>query len=30
VAVLPAGHRLAGKEEITEADLAGELLVWQG
>ncbi|WP_045875886.1 LysR substrate-binding domain-containing protein [Pseudofrankia sp. DC12] len=28
VAVLPAGHRLAGKEEITEADLAGEPLVW--
>jgi DNA-binding transcriptional LysR family regulator len=28
VAVLPAGHRLAGKEQITEADLAGELLVW--
>jgi DNA-binding transcriptional LysR family regulator len=23
VAVLPAGHRLAGKEEVTEADLAG-------
>jgi DNA-binding transcriptional LysR family regulator len=30
VAVLPAGHRLAGKEEITEADLAGEPLVWHG
>ncbi|MFE9605490.1 LysR family transcriptional regulator [Streptomyces hokutonensis] len=30
VAVLPAGHRLAGKEEVTEADLAGELLVWHG
>ena len=30
VAVLPAGHRLAGKEQITEADLAGEPLVWQG
>ncbi|MET8645074.1 LysR substrate-binding domain-containing protein [Streptomyces sp. NPDC004074] len=30
VAVLPAGHRLAGKEEVTEADLAGEPLVWQG
>src|SRR3954470_12888861 len=28
VAVLPAGHRLAGKEEGTEADLAGEPLVW--
>ncbi|GGN39182.1 LysR family transcriptional regulator [Streptomyces fuscichromogenes] len=28
VAVLPAGHRLADKEEVTEADLAGELLVW--
>jgi DNA-binding transcriptional LysR family regulator len=25
--VLPAGHRLAGKEEVTEADLAGEPLV---
>jgi DNA-binding transcriptional LysR family regulator len=25
---LPAGHRLAGKEEVTEADLAGEPLVW--
>ncbi|MGW7420183.1 LysR family transcriptional regulator [Streptomyces sp. NPDC054813] len=30
VAVLPAGHRLAGKEEVTEADLAGESLVWHG
>lgn len=30
VAVLPAGHRLAGKEEVTEADLAGETLVWHG
>jgi len=30
VAVLPAGHRLAGKEKITEADLAGEPLVWPG
>jgi DNA-binding transcriptional LysR family regulator len=30
VAVLPAGHRLAGKEQITEADLAGEPLVWPG
>lgn len=28
VAVLPAGHRLAGREEITEADLAGEPLIW--
>jgi DNA-binding transcriptional LysR family regulator len=28
VAVLPAGHRLAGKEQITEADLAGEPLIW--
>ncbi|MCA1217495.1 LysR family transcriptional regulator [Streptomyces sp. 8L] len=28
VAVLPVGHRLAGKERITEADLAGEPLVW--
>jgi DNA-binding transcriptional LysR family regulator len=28
VAVLPAGHRLAGKEEVSEADLAGELLIW--
>jgi DNA-binding transcriptional LysR family regulator len=26
--VLPADHRLAGKEEVTEADLAGEPLVW--
>ena len=30
VAVLPAGHRLAGKEEVTEADLTGESLVWRG
>ncbi|WP_405827777.1 LysR family transcriptional regulator [Streptomyces sp. NBC_01176] len=30
VAVLPAGHRFAGKEQVTEADLAGEPLVWQG
>lgn len=30
VAVLPAGHRLAGKEQVTEADLAGEPLVWPG
>jgi DNA-binding transcriptional LysR family regulator len=30
VAVLPIGHRLAGKEQITEADLAGEPLVWHG
>ncbi|MFI5914122.1 LysR family transcriptional regulator [Dactylosporangium sp. NPDC051541] len=28
VAVLPAGHRLAGKDQITEADLGGEALVW--
>lgn len=28
VAVLPAGHRFAGKEQITEADLAGEPLLW--
>lgn len=28
VAVLPVGHRLAGKEVVTEADLAGEPLVW--
>ncbi|AGP59426.1 LysR family transcriptional regulator [Streptomyces rapamycinicus] len=28
VAVLPAGHRLAGKQEVTEADVAGEPLVW--
>ena len=28
VAVLPVSHRLAGKEEVTEADLAGEPLVW--
>src|SRR3954451_21813177 len=25
---LPAGHRLAGKEAVSEADLAGEPLVW--
>ncbi|HET6856366.1 MAG TPA: LysR substrate-binding domain-containing protein [Streptomyces sp.] len=30
VAVLPAGHRFAGKEQVTEADLAGEPLVWHG
>ncbi|MET7528057.1 LysR substrate-binding domain-containing protein [Streptomyces sp900116325] len=30
VAVLPAGHRFAAKEEVTEADLAGEPLVWHG
>ncbi|MER7926009.1 MULTISPECIES: LysR substrate-binding domain-containing protein [unclassified Streptomyces] len=30
VAVLPAGHRLAGKEEVTEEDLADEPLVWHG
>jgi DNA-binding transcriptional LysR family regulator len=28
VAVLPAGHRMADKEEVTEADLAGEPLIW--
>ena len=28
VAVLPVSHRLAGKEEVTQADLADELLVW--
>ena len=28
VAVLPAGHRLAGKDRLTEADLADEPLVW--
>ncbi|GIF23506.1 DNA-binding transcriptional LysR family regulator [Actinoplanes tereljensis] len=28
VAVLPTGHRFAGKERITEADLAGEPLLW--
>ena len=28
VAVLPAGHRFAGREQITEAELAGEPLVW--
>ncbi|MFF3792819.1 LysR family transcriptional regulator [Streptomyces sp. NPDC001981] len=28
VAVLPTGHKLAGREQITEADLAGEPLVW--
>lgn len=30
VAVLPAGHRFAGKDEVTEADLAGERLLWHG
>jgi DNA-binding transcriptional LysR family regulator len=30
VAVLPAGHELADREQITEADLAGEPLVWHG
>ncbi|UXX96690.1 LysR substrate-binding domain-containing protein [Streptomyces sp. AD2-2] len=30
VAVLPARHRLAGKEQVTEADLADEPLVWHG
>ncbi|MFJ5304416.1 LysR family transcriptional regulator [Streptomyces sp. NPDC088350] len=28
VAVLPVGHRLAGREQIAEAELAGEPLVW--
>ncbi|RKR91400.1 DNA-binding transcriptional LysR family regulator [Micromonospora pisi] len=28
VAVLPAGHRFAGKEQIIEADLVGEPLLW--
>ncbi|MET7752475.1 LysR substrate-binding domain-containing protein [Micromonospora sp. NPDC005367] len=28
VAVLPASHRFAGKEQITEADLVGEPLLW--
>lgn len=28
MAVLPTGHRLAGREQITEADLAGEPPVW--
>jgi DNA-binding transcriptional LysR family regulator len=28
VAVLPAGHRLAGRKEIAEADLTGEPLIW--
>jgi DNA-binding transcriptional LysR family regulator len=28
VAVLPAGHRLAAKDQVTEADLAGEPLLW--
>src|SRR6185312_476519 len=28
VAVLPVGHRLAGKDQVTEADLDGEPLVW--
>jgi DNA-binding transcriptional LysR family regulator len=30
VAVLPASHRLAGKGEVAEADLAGEPLLWHG
>ncbi|MCK9793275.1 LysR family substrate-binding domain-containing protein [Isoptericola sp. 4D.3] len=30
MAVLPTGHRLAGKEEVSEADLSGEPLVWHG
>src|ERR1700733_769472 len=29
VAVLPAGHRLAGKDQVTHADPAGEPLVWR-
>jgi DNA-binding transcriptional LysR family regulator len=28
VAVLPAGHRLAGRVQVTEADLADEPLLW--
>jgi DNA-binding transcriptional LysR family regulator len=28
VVVLPADHRLAGKEQVTETDLAGEPLIW--
>ncbi|WP_040820774.1 LysR family transcriptional regulator [Nocardia jiangxiensis] len=28
VVVLSADHRLAGKEQVTEADLAGEPLIW--
>ena len=28
VAALPVSHRFAGKEDVTEADLAGEPLVW--
>ena len=28
VAVLPTGHRLAGKEQIAQADLAGEPVLW--
>ncbi|WP_329460014.1 LysR family transcriptional regulator [Streptomyces sp. NBC_01497] len=28
VAVLPVGHRWAGKKEVTEADLVGEPLIW--
>ncbi|WP_018335582.1 LysR family transcriptional regulator [Actinomycetospora chiangmaiensis] len=30
VVALPVSHRLAGKEEIAEADLAGETVVWHG
>lgn len=30
VAVLPAGHELAGRAQITEADLGGEPLIWHG
>lgn len=28
VAVLPAGHRLAGRDKITEEDIVGEPLIW--
>ncbi|MQY20655.1 Hca operon transcriptional activator HcaR [Nocardia sp. RB20] len=28
VVVLPADHRLAGKDQVTESDLAGEPLIW--
>ena len=30
MAVLPAGHGLVGKEQVTEADLGGQLPVWHG
>jgi DNA-binding transcriptional LysR family regulator len=30
VVALPAGHRFAGKDEVAETDLAGEMLVWHG